>query len=101
MSGKNTGEIRFEFDPDNPPRMPEERMAKLRAMTDEDIDFSDIPPQTGPPTRRVHGPRFSRPQDVVALEPDVIRFFEETGGASSARINAALREYAEKHRKSA
>ena len=47
MSEKSTGETRFDLDPDNPPRMPEERMAALRAMTDQDIDVSDIPPQTG------------------------------------------------------
>jgi uncharacterized protein (DUF4415 family) len=101
MSEKNTGEVRFVLDPNNLPRMSEERMAALRAMTDEDIDYSDTPPQTGSPTRRVFGPRFGNPQDVVALEPDVLQFFKETGDASSARVNAALREYAETHRKSA
>jgi uncharacterized protein (DUF4415 family) len=101
MSEKNTGEVRFVLDPNNLPRMSEERMAALRAMKDEDIDYSDTPPQTGPPTRRVGGPRFGAPHDVVALEPDVLQFFKETGDTSSARVNAALREYAETHRKTA
>jgi uncharacterized protein (DUF4415 family) len=74
-------------------------MAALKSMTDEDIDYSDTPSQAGKPGRRVYGPRFGRFQDVVVLESDVVRFFEETGGASAARINAALREYAEAHRR--
>jgi uncharacterized protein (DUF4415 family) len=101
MSEKNTGEIRFELDPDNLPRMSADRLSALKEMADEDIDYSDTPPQTVPPTRRIMGPRFGNPHDVVALEPDVLQFFKETGGASSARINAALREYVETHRKTA
>jgi uncharacterized protein (DUF4415 family) len=31
----------------------------------------------------------------------VLQFFKETGDTSSARVNAALREYAETHRKTA
>jgi uncharacterized protein (DUF4415 family) len=81
--------------------MSEERMAALKAMTDDDLDYSDTPSQEGKQGRRVDGPRFGTPHDVVALEPDVLQFFKETGGASSTRINAALREYAETHRKTA
>jgi uncharacterized protein (DUF4415 family) len=96
--------------------MSEERMAALKAMTDDDIDYSDTPSQEGKQGRRVGGPRFGAPQNfddlelvltavpedpMVALEPDVLQFFKETGDASSARVNAALREYAETHRKSA
>lgn len=101
MSEKTTGEVRFVLDPNNLPTMSEERMAALKAMTDEDIDYSDTPSQEGKQGRRVGGPRFGAPHDVVALEPDVLQFFKETGDASSTRVNAALREYAETHRKSA
>jgi len=101
MSEKSTGEIRFELDPDNPPGMPEERMAALRAMTDQEIDLSDIPPQTGSPTRRVFGPRFGHPHDLVAVDADLLEFFQEAGEAPGGRINSVLREYVERHRKSA
>jgi uncharacterized protein (DUF4415 family) len=101
MSEKTTGEVRFELDPNNPPRMSKEQRAALKSMTDDDIDYSDTPSQAGKPGRRVLGPRFGNPQDVVALEPDVLEFFKETGELSATRINAALREYAETHRKNA
>ena len=101
MNEKNTGEVRFEFDPDNLPTMSDERLAALRAKTDEDIDLSDTPCQGGKPGRRVGGPRFGAPPAAVVLDRDVLRFFHENGGASGARINAVLREYAEAHRKRA
>jgi hypothetical protein len=31
------------YDPDNLPEVPKEERAKLAAMADEDIDYSDIP----------------------------------------------------------
>ena len=42
--------VRFRLDPDNPPQMTAEQMQALR---DEEIDFSDIPEQTGGGWRRV------------------------------------------------
>ena len=101
MSEKTTGEIRFELDMDNLPTMSEERMAALRAMTDEDIDYSDTPSQAGKPGRRIYGPRFGNVQELVALEPDILAFFKESGDAPAGQINAVLREYVENHRKTA
>ena len=101
MSKSDIGEIRYERDPERPYRMSEERMAALRAMTDKDIDYSDIPPQDGPPTRRVVGPRFQWPQDVVPVDSDLVDFFKATGDAPASRINAVLREYVETRRKGA
>ena len=101
MSEKDIGEVRFELDPFDLPRMSEDRMAALRAMKDGEIDCNDTPEQRGEPTRRVFGSRLVSPHDVIALEGDVLDFFRGTGDSSSTRINAVLREYAEAHRKSA
>lgn len=44
MSNPTTGKtVRFTIDPANPPQMSEETKARLMAVDDEDIDFSDIP----------------------------------------------------------
>jgi uncharacterized protein (DUF4415 family) len=98
MIEKTIGEVRFELDPDDLPTMNDEALARLRAMNDEDIDLTDISEQGGKPGRRVSGPRFGAPPAAVVLDRHVLRFFHETGGASAARINAVLREYAEAHR---
>ena len=101
MSEKSSGEVRFQLDPENLPSLSKQEVDRLRAMTDEEIDLSDGPAQTVPPTRRVLGPRFGAPATMLVLEPDVLEFFNENGGVSAGKINAALREYAETHRKTA
>lgn len=35
--------ITFTLDPDNPPTISDEAMEKLKNLTDEEIDYSDIP----------------------------------------------------------
>lgn len=45
MSNATTGKtVRFTLDPANPPTLSEATQARLDAMKDEDIDFSDISP---------------------------------------------------------
>jgi len=45
--------VYFRLDPSNSPTMTEEEMKALRELRDEDIDYSDIPRQTGGGWRRV------------------------------------------------
>ena len=113
MSEKSTGKVvSYSIDLDNPPPFTEEEKAqldRLRLMKDEDIDRSDIPSQAG----KGGWSRPGRLQDAIAkrieerkaatvrLEEDVLTFFSEAGEVSSPRINAALREYMQSHRKSA
>ena len=70
-------------------------LKRLDAMTDEDIDFSDIPEQ---------GPEFFanailwpgiKEQITIRLDPDVLKFFRETGRGYQTTINAVLRKYME------
>jgi len=35
--------VKFTLDPANPPKMSEETKARLRSISDKEIDFSDIP----------------------------------------------------------
>lgn len=98
MSNEPTGLVTFRLDPDNPPQLTdEERQAweHLKAMPDEEIDFSEIPLQTGGGWRRVSElvPAENKQQITLRLDADVIEFFRATGRRYQSRINAALREY--------
>jgi len=76
---------------------PEERQAweELKGMPDEDIDYSDIPPQPSTGWRRVSDlvPAENKRQITLRLDADVIDFFRSTGRRYQSRINAALRDY--------
>jgi uncharacterized protein (DUF4415 family) len=104
MRGKSTAMVRFHLDPSNPPTLnAEEKQAwrELGLMRDEDIDLSDIPEQTGGGWRRVSEliPEGNKQQVTLRLDADVLRFFKATGRRYQSRINAALREYMDTHRK--
>jgi uncharacterized protein (DUF4415 family) len=82
----------------------EERPAweEAKAMPDEDIDLSDMPERiTG--WRRVSDliPAENKQQITLRLDADVIQFFRSTGRRYQSRINAALRDYVEAHKKAA
>jgi uncharacterized protein (DUF4415 family) len=87
--------VRYRLDPDNPPHITEEQKQALRDLRDEDIDFSDIPPQTGGGWRRISElvPAENKQQITLRLDADLIAFFRSTGRRYQSRINAALREY--------
>ena len=104
MNDEHTGRtVKFKLDPKRPPKLREATQARLAAMTDQEIDFSDIP-------RSPQGMAWTRPGALVStenkqqvtlrLDADVLRFFKGTGKRYQSRINAALREYMNVHRKS-
>jgi uncharacterized protein (DUF4415 family) len=65
-------------------------------MTDEEIDYSDIPPLTDEffekATLRIPATQAHR---LVPIEPDVLRWFQAHGGEYRALINSVLRHYIE------
>ena len=102
MKSSSTGMVRFRLDPDNPPQMTEEQKRALRELRNEDIDLSDIPELTTG-WRRVSEliPPGNKEQITLRLDADVLQFFKSTGRRYQSRINAALREYMNSHRKTA
>ena len=101
MSEKNTGVVRFELDLANPPKLTAEDLAQLailRRKKDEEIDFSDMPPSPRGTVWTRTGAGLSR---RVTLDADVSAFFRDSGDEYESRVNAALREHIEAHRKSA
>ncbi len=101
MSEKNTGVVRFELDLANPRELTAEelaRLADLRRKKEEQIDCSDVPPSPQGTVWTRPGAGLSR---RVTLDADVSAFFRDSGDEYESRVNAALREHIEAHRKSA
>jgi uncharacterized protein (DUF4415 family) len=65
-------------------------------MDDQGIDYSDIPPLTEEffekATLRIPA---SQAQQLVQIEPDVLKWFQSQGGEYKALINSVLRHYIE------
>ncbi len=73
--------------------------AKLAAMTDEDIDTSDIPPldESFFSNARLQMPK-GKVAVIVSVDKDVRDWFQAQGEESKALMSAALKIYAEAHR---
>ena len=70
--------------------------AALEARSDEGIDYSDIPPLTETffekATLRVPA---SQAEQLVQLDPDILRWFQAQSGDYRGLINLVLRRYTE------
>ncbi len=73
---------------------------KLEAMTDEEIDYSDIPPLDDDFFARATLRLPQQPQVVVTMQvdPDVFAWFDAQADGWERRIRAALRIYVEAHK---
>jgi len=103
MSAPNT--VKFKLDPANPAQLTSEQRGHLKAiaeMADDKIDYSDMPRQSGAVQWTRPGalvPVENKKQVTLRLDADVLSFFKSTGKRYQSRINAALREYINVHRK--
>jgi uncharacterized protein (DUF4415 family) len=70
--------------------------AALAAMTDEDIDYSDIPPLAEEffqnATLRIPA---TQAQQLIQLDPDILQWFQAQGGEYKSLINSVLRRHIE------
>ena len=73
--------------------------AKIEALTDEEIDTSDIPPldQKFFANAKLRMPK-GKVAVVVSVDEDVSEWFQAQGEDSRNLMSAALRIYAEAHR---
>ncbi len=71
----------------------------LEAMTDEEIDYSDIPPLDDDFFARAKLRQPAEPQMVVTMhmDPAVFAWFNAQEGGWERRMRAALRIYVEAH----
>ncbi len=77
-----------------------EEVARLARQPDSEIDTSDIPEVTDWAGAEVG--KFYRPvkkQITLRLDADMLEWFREQGNKYQTRINQALREYMNSHRK--
>lgn len=76
--------------------------ARIDAMTDEDIDFTDLPEitdemwekgvlQKGAKTNSL------KSQEILIVDSDIIEFFKSEGRGYKSKINQLLRAYMESH----
>ena len=76
---------------------------RLDRMTDDEIDFSDIPRTTpefwaNAVVRKGLKPIPKKNQLTLRIDQDVIDFFKEQGRGYQTRINQLLRAYMEAHK---
>jgi uncharacterized protein (DUF4415 family) len=68
----------------------------LAAMTDEDIDYSDIPPLTDKffeqATLRIPA---TQAQQLIQIDPDVLQWFQSQSSEYKSLINTVLRRHIE------
>ncbi|MGK7892270.1 MAG: BrnA antitoxin family protein [Xenococcus sp. (in: cyanobacteria)] len=77
--------------------------ARIDAMTDEDIDTSDIPPLTDEffAKAKLRLPTSSNTTVAVEVDSETLEWFQQQGEAASKQMSAALRIYAAAHKYSA
>lgn len=103
MNARNI--VKFKIDPKKPraaTAAQRKRMAAVAALPDGKIDYSDIPKQARAMEWTRPGalvPSENKQQVTLRLDADVLGFFKDTGKRYQSRINAALREYMNAHRK--
>lgn len=77
--------------------------ARIDAMTDDEIDYSDIPPLTDEMfvnafVRKGLKPIPQKKQLTLRIDQDVIEFFRMQGQGYQTKINQLLRAYMEAHK---
>ena len=102
MSNPTTGKtVRFTLDPNAPLSADEEAaLARLAAMPDSEIDFSDIPRSPADVEWTRPGIPFStenKQQVTLRLDADVLSYFRHSGTRYQTRINQVLRTYMQAH----
>lgn len=95
MNVKTTGKVKFTLDPKRPPGLTEKAKARLAALPDEDIDFTDIPATYGVDWKRPGSliPGENKRQITLRIDADILSFFKTTGKRYQTRMNEVLRLY--------
>lgn len=95
---KNQKNIRYKLDVANPPRLTPEQeaeLAVLAAMTDDEIDLSDIPEAGDDAWQNAVVGKFYRPikkQVTVRIDADILAWLQAPGSGYQTRLNQVLRE---------
>ena len=84
----------FRLDPKNIPKMTRSQLERIDRMTDEDIDYSDIP-RLDESFWKAATLIMPEPKDrvTIRLDHDVVEWLQKGGKGYQTRINAILRSY--------
>lgn len=97
MSKSNTGKIvRRTISSGSPTAKQRSQLAKLAAIPDKDIDYSDIPDMSSAVWKRAGElvPVIENKRQItLRIDAEVLEFFKATGARYQTRINAVLRQY--------
>ena len=77
--------------------------ARIDAMSDKEIDISDIPPLTDEffTKAKLRLPNSSNTTVAVEVDTETLEWFQQQGESASQQMSAALRIYAAAHKYSA
>jgi uncharacterized protein (DUF4415 family) len=92
--------IKTTFDINNPPAMSDEALARLDAIKDEDIDFSDIPELDDEffrKAKRINHFSGEKTRVTMRLDTDVLEWLKSQGKGYQTRANMILRAAMEHH----
>jgi uncharacterized protein (DUF4415 family) len=95
MSVKTTGNVKFTLDPKRPPELTKKAKARLAALSEKNIDLTDIPATYGVAWKRPGSliPEENKRQITLRIDADVLSFFKTTGRRYQTRMNDVLRSY--------
>lgn len=95
--------VRFELEPGNPQQLSSESKVRLDAITDAQIDPSDIPELTDDwfaRAARNNAMKIPAKQQIsLRVDEDILAFFKAHGTRYQTRMNAVLRAYVEAHKR--
>lgn len=92
MTEKKSSTVRFKLDPASPPKLTAAQRARLDALREEDIDYSDIPDLiTSGLAQSMYRPL--KQVVTIRLDSDVVAWFKSQQGRYQTAINAALRQH--------
>ena len=70
---------------------------KIDAMSDDEIDYSDIPELTDDFFKKAVLWPGNKKQVTLRIDPDIIEFFKKQGKGYQSMINSVLRKYVDAH----
>ena len=88
---------KYKPDPLRPAKLTPRQAARLDAMTDKDIDYSDIPMLDDHFFKNATRPLLQKKQLTIRLDPDVLDWLKGMGRGYQTRINLILRSAMEHH----
>lgn len=95
---KQTKIVKYSLDVENLPPLTSKQDAELKAlaeMSDEEIDFSDIPETTEAMWKNAVIGKFYRPvkkQVTVRIDADILAWLQSAGTGYQTRLNQLLRD---------